>query len=110
MKNAERLDIFPDKVKVKSLGERLRTVRKKLKWNQGQLAEYVGVKSKSTVSQYEDNKRKIPEDIKEWIERVENMFDHQNKKEVRKTVSDMPFLRKPPQEKFTKSAELMSGA
>jgi DNA-binding XRE family transcriptional regulator len=110
MKDAERLGISPDKVKIKSLGERLRIVRKKLKWNQNQLAEYLGLKSKSAVVRYENNERKIPEDTKEWIRGVESMFHRYGREKTVEKVSDFQKACKSPQEKLPRSAELMSGA
>jgi len=109
MKDAERLGISPDKVKVKSLGERLRTVRKKLRWNQARLAEFLGLKSKSAVVRYENNERKIPEDIKEWIKRAEGMLHRYGREKTIEKVSDFQKACKSPQEKLPKSAELMVG-
>lgn len=43
--------------KLITLGERLRFIRKKLGFNQKQLADYVGLKSATAISLYESNKR-----------------------------------------------------
>jgi len=89
----------PLDVKVKSLGERLKAVRKKLQWNQKELAEYLGIKSRRTIARYENDERKIPENIKDWIKRLEVKFDHQSKEQVKKLVktsTDFQFMRKSP--------------
>jgi DNA-binding XRE family transcriptional regulator len=105
-KEAERLGITLDKVNIKGFSERLKTVRKKLNWGQGQLAEHFGLKSKQAISLYEKNLRKIPNDIKAWIERVENMLHQKSKKEV----SGLLKMGKSSQEKSTEKAELGGGA
>ncbi|NLT22568.1 MAG: helix-turn-helix transcriptional regulator [Syntrophorhabdus sp.] len=43
--------------KLTTLGERLRHIRKQLRFNQQQLADYVGLKSATAISLYENNKR-----------------------------------------------------
>jgi len=80
-KEAEKLNISPAKIKVKSFGDRLKEIRKKLGLTQTQLAEYFNIKAKSTILRYEKNERKLPENVKEWIQSAESMFRHFKRKE-----------------------------
>jgi transcriptional regulator with XRE-family HTH domain len=97
-KNEEKI------IRVKSLGDRLRIIRKKLRWDQVQLAECLDVKSKQIISLYEKGLRSIPDGISEWIKDAESMLEHLS----RKKVSDLLKMRKSPQEKSTENAKSIS--
>jgi len=94
------------KGKAFSPGERLRRLRKKLRWSQGRLAEHFGLKSKSAIARYENDKRKIPEGIKAWIGQTELMLHKKSGKEVSESLKSGKFS----QEKLPKKAELMAEA
>jgi len=72
---AEEQNLPITNIKVKSLGDRLRTIRKKLGWNQEQLAEHFNF-TRRTVINYEKSSRQIPEDIKEWVKTAESTLKH----------------------------------
>ena len=72
---AEEQNLPITKVKVKSLGDRLRTIRKKLGWNQEQLAEQINLTRRSIIN-YEKSSRQMPEDIKEWVKTAESTLKH----------------------------------
>ena len=85
-KEAEKLNVSPAKIKVKSFGDRLKEIRRKLGLTQTQLAEYFNVKAKSTILRYEKNERKLPENVKRWIQSAESMFRHFKRKEGKEKV------------------------
>ncbi len=73
---AEEVNGDVEKIRVKSLGGRLKKIRTKLGLSLVQLAEYFDVQSKSTVYQYEKDVRQIPENIKGWTKTSESIFKH----------------------------------
>lgn len=61
----------------KSFSERIRAARRRLKWTQGQVAEYLGFKSKATITKYEKGlrypKRKVLEKVLKWTREIEGL-------------------------------------
>lgn len=61
----------------KSFGERIRAARRRLKWTQGQVAEYLGFKSRATIVNYEKGlrhpKRTALEKVLSWTREVEGL-------------------------------------
>ena len=61
----------------KNFGERVKSARRRLKWTQGQVAEYLGFKSKATITNYEKNlrhpKKKILEKVLNWTREIEGL-------------------------------------
>lgn len=61
----------------KSFGERVRLARRRLKWTQGQVAEYLDFKSKATITKYEKGlrypKKKVLEKVLGWAREIEGL-------------------------------------
>jgi len=61
----------------KSFGERIRAARKRLKWTQGQAAEYLDLKSKATITNYEKDlrypKKRVLEKVLGWAREIEGL-------------------------------------
>lgn len=61
----------------KSFGERVRSARRRLKWTQGQAAEYLGFKSKAAIMNYERGsrrpKKKVLEKVLRWTREIEGL-------------------------------------
>lgn len=61
----------------KSFGERIKATRRRLKWTQGQVAEYLGFKSRATIVNYEKGlrhpKRKALEKVLSWTREIEGL-------------------------------------
>lgn len=61
----------------KSFSERIKAARRRLKWTQGQAAEYLGLKSKATITNYEKNlrrpKKKVLEKTLKWTREIEGL-------------------------------------
>jgi len=61
----------------KSFSERIRAARRRLKWNQEQVAEYLGFKSRATITNYEKGlrypKKKVLEKVLGWAREIEGL-------------------------------------
>jgi len=61
----------------KSFGERVRSARRRLKWTQGQVAEYLGLKSKVSIMKYEKGlrypKKKALGKALKWTREIEGL-------------------------------------
>lgn len=72
----------------KSFSERIKAARRRLKWTQGQVAEYLGLKSKATITNYEKNlrypKKKVLEKVLKWTREIEGL----RKGEVREWLKE----------------------
>ena len=69
------------KIRVKTFGGRLRALRKRLGLTLAEMAEFFDLQSKSTISQYEKDVRKIPVNIKDWLRSSESIFKHLGREE-----------------------------
>jgi len=74
--DSEASAIAISKIRVKTLGSRLKALRKKLGLTLAEMAEFLNLQSKSTVFQYEKDVRKIPINIKDWLRSSESIFKH----------------------------------
>jgi len=75
VREAEEANTDISKIRVKSFGQRLKILRKKLKLTQRQLSEHIDVTERS-VRNYEKNLRQIPKEMKEWVISAESTFKH----------------------------------
>ena len=61
----------------KSFGERVKSARRRLKWSQVQVAEYLGFKSKASIMKYEKGlrypKKKVLEKVLGWTREIEGL-------------------------------------
>ena len=80
IREAKEANTDVSKIRVKSFGERLKTLRKKLGLTQKQLSEHTNVTERS-LRNYEKSSRQIPKEIKEWVRTSESTFKHIGKKE-----------------------------
>ena len=84
---AKEQNIPVAKIRVKSLGRRLKAIRKKLSLNQEQLANYANLTRRSIIN-YEKSSRQIPENIKEWTMSAESIFKHIGREEGKKKIME----------------------
>jgi len=75
VREAEEANADISKIRVKSFGSRLKTLRKKLKLTQKQLAEHVNITQRSVIN-YEKDERQPSIEIKDWIKSSEGTLKH----------------------------------
>ena len=95
VRGAKEINADISKIRVKTLGSRLRALRRKLGLTLAEMAEFLNLQSKSTISQYEKDVRKIPDDIKNWLKAAESAFKHLGReKGVKQTLLGLANLTK----------------
>jgi len=95
VREAKEINADISKISVKTLGSRLRALRRKLGLTLAEMAEFLNLQSKSTISQYEKDVRKIPDDIKNWLKAAESAFKHLGReKGVKQTLLGLANLTK----------------
>lgn len=75
VREAEEANTDVSKIRVKSFGERLKILRKKLKLTQKQLSEHINITERG-IRNYEKSLRQLPKEIKEWVKTSESTFKH----------------------------------